>query len=62
MEKLLAGLFDFQKFAGNPKLAGVIDAAHESICAARQLDDSEADIWAAGEPLPDIPPTENHYD
>lgn len=62
MEKLLAGLFDYQKFIGNRKLADVIDEAHAAACAPRQLDDSEADIWAAGESLAEIPPTEKRYD
>ena len=62
MEKLIAGLFDFQKFIGNQKLAEVIDEAHAAAYAARPLDDSEADIWAAGEQLADIPPTEKRYD
>lgn len=62
MEKMLAGLFDYQKFIGNRKLADVIDEAHASAGAFRPLDDSEADIWAAGEPLPDVPPTEKRYD
>ena len=62
MEKLIAGLFDYQKFIGNQKLADVINAAHESAYASRPLDDSEADIWAAGEPIPEIPQTEKRYD
>lgn len=62
MEKLIAGLFDFQKFAGDPKLAEVIERAHAAAYAVRPLDDSEADIWAAGEPIPDVPPTEDRHD
>ena len=62
MEKLIAGLFDFQKYIGNQKLADVIAATHASIESVRPLDDSEADIWAAGESLADIPPTEKRYD
>lgn len=62
MENLIAGLFDYQKFAGNQKLAEVIEQAHAAASAPRALDDSEADIWAAGEQLADIPPTENRHD
>jgi len=62
MEKLIAGLFDYQKFIGNRKLAEVIDEAHASAYASRPLDDSEVDIWAAGESLAEIPPTEKRYD
>lgn len=62
MEKLIAGLFDYQRFAKNPKLAEVIAATHESTYVSRSLDDSEVDIWAAGESLPDVPPTEDRHD
>lgn len=62
MEKLIAGLFDYQKYAGNQKLADVINATRESLYTSRPLNDSEVDIWAAGEALPDVPPTEDRHD
>lgn len=62
METMIAGLFDYQKYIGNPKLANAIDSVHASIAAARCLDDAEVDIWAAGESLADLPPTETRHD
>lgn len=62
METMLAGLFDYQKYIGNQKLAAVISDVHASVSEARCLDDSEVDIWAAGESLPDLPPTELRHD
>ena len=48
MEKKLTKLFDYQKFAGNPKLQAVIDSVHKR---SRELilDDAEL-VSAAGAP------------
>lgn len=50
MEKKLAALFDFQKFAGNPDLRQVIDAVHTRI-SRRELSPNELEyVNAAGDP------------
>ena len=50
MEKLLAGLFDLQRFERNPALQGVIDEV-EAHCSAEELTDDELNvISAAGDP------------
>ena len=48
MEKKLTKLFDYQKFAGNPRLQAVIDSVHKR---PRELilDDAEL-VSAAGAP------------
>ena len=55
MEKVLKKLFDYQKFERSPKLAAVIDGVHAELASARELDDDEADIWAAGDPEASMP-------
>ena len=47
-EKRLQSLFDFQRFAGNPRLAEVIRAAGLP-GEAVELSDDELDLNAAGE-------------
>ena len=44
MEKRLAKLFDYQKYAGNPRLQAVIDSAHRR---PRELSMDEADLVTA---------------
>ena len=46
MEKKLRLLFDYQKFAKNAELQGVIDSVHARY-SARKLSDDEADMVAA---------------
>ena len=55
MEKLLAGLFDFQKFEKEPALQSVIDEVEaRSFCA--ELTDDELDtLSAAGDPFSQPP-------
>lgn len=62
MEALLTGLFDYQKYIANENLADVILGIHTSVAEARCLADSEVEIWAAGDALTELPPTERHYD
>ena len=51
METKLKALFDFQKFADNPALQGVIDSVHTSQKSRRRLSLDEANwVAAAGEP------------
>ncbi len=50
MEKKLAALFDFQKFAGNQDLRQVIDAVHTRL-SRRELSTGELEyVNAAGDP------------
>ena len=49
MEKKLSNLFDYQKFAGNPKLQAVIDSAHKQPRTLLFDDDAEL-VAAAGSP------------
>ena len=52
MERRLRGLFDFQKFEGNPGLQHVIDSVH-SRYAVRELSLENMDqVFAAGNPFP----------
>lgn len=47
----LTRLFDYQRFANNRQLADLIDATTErclGIEARGRLNDSELDVWAAG--------------
>ena len=55
MEKLLAGLFDFQKFEKEPALQSVIDEV-EARCFGAELTDDELDtLSAAGDPFSQPP-------
>lgn len=50
--------FDFQRFAGSPRLQAVIDAAHW-LYAPQQLDDEDLDLVAGGSaPKPPQKPEE----
>ena len=50
MEKLLTGLFDFQRFESDPALQGVIDEV-EMRYFSEELSDDELDMLsAAGDP------------
>ena len=44
MEKKISKLFDYQKFAGNPRLQAVIDSVHRQ---SRQLSMDEAELVTA---------------
>ena len=44
MEKMLSKLFDYQKFAGNPRLQAVIDSVHKR---PRELSMDEAEFVTA---------------
>ena len=47
MENLLKDLFDYQRFSGNKKLAGIIDDAHGSELFD-ELSDDELGLAAGG--------------
>ena len=47
MENVLRDLFDFQRFAKNPKLGRVIDAAHEDM-RLTEISDDMLDAAAGG--------------
>ena len=60
MERKLRGLFDYQKFEGNPALQGVIDSVHSRYQTRElNLDDLEQ-VFAAGTPVP--PAQDNNKD
>ena len=51
-EKRLYQAFDLQRFVGNERLKGVIDASHKRL-EDRKLSDEELDmVAAAGQPAP----------
>ncbi|MGN0996045.1 MAG: hypothetical protein ACI4PG_03980 [Candidatus Ventricola sp.] len=50
----LKELFEYQRFAANPRLQRQIDAVYQRVLAAGQaLADDELELAAAGEPQPD---------
>ena len=55
-ESALEKLFDFQRFCGSEKLGAVICSALAEGGDWRELSDDEAELWAAGEELPDTRP------
>ena len=51
-------LFDYQRFAENPRLQRQLDAVYDRYLAGGQaLSDDELELAAAGEPQTDIPPS-----
>ncbi len=52
MEKTMRQLFDYQKFAGNTALQGVIDSVHARY-ATRELNLEEM-IWVSAAGTPDL--------
>lgn len=53
MEKLLANLFELQRFCHNPELQSVIDEVNEAFPDEELHGDTLRWIAAAGEPTPD---------
>ena len=51
MKKLLAGLFDFQRFEKNPALQSVIDEADVRLSGEELTDDALEALSAAGDPF-----------
>ena len=49
-EVVLKNLFDFQKYQNNEKLKSIIDGTIDRIEFGRELDDSEVELYAAGDP------------
>lgn len=54
MEKTLKTMFEFQRFAGNPRLSRMLAEA-EARCDALLDDDLLDFVSAAGTPVPDAP-------
>lgn len=50
MEKLMAGLFDLQRFEGSPALRRVIDEVEARYFGAELSDDALSTLSAAGDP------------
>ena len=55
MEKLLAGLFDFQRFEKEPALQSVIDEVEARYFCAELTDDELDTLSAAGDPFSQPP-------
>ena len=55
MEKLLAGLFDFQKFEKEPALQSVIDEVEARYFCAELADNALDTLSAAGDPFSQPP-------
>ncbi len=53
MERILKGLFDYQKFEGNPTLQHVIDAVHAKYSTKELNMDDMGMVYAAG--VPELP-------
>ena len=49
MERVLASLFDFQRFAGNPRLAGLVQETGKRTGGPCLLEDEALDLYAAGD-------------
>jgi hypothetical protein len=54
-EKLLAGLFDFQRFERSPALQRVIDGVETRYFGEELTDDALKNISAAGDPFLQMP-------
>lgn len=59
METRLKKLFDYQRYAGHPRLGALIeDTQRRCVSAACVLEDEKLEIHAAGDPSLFVPPKE----
>lgn len=55
MEKLLTGLFDYQRFEQSPALKGVLDEVEARHFSEELSDDALKTLFAAGDPYSQTP-------